>query len=88
MDVLAVFVCSSHLKHRNPRFSFKYTCFLPRRQEGSFQDASLLSSAFDDKTTTFYFLYPQNLVLVILIQHWGTRTEFSVMHFGCFCVEF
>ena len=73
MDVLAVFVCSSHLKHRNPRFSFKYTCFLPRRQEGSFQDASLLSSTFDDKTTNFYFLYPQNLVLVILIQHLGDK---------------
>lgn len=73
VDVLAVFAGSSHLKHRNPRLSFKYTCFLPRRQEGSFQDASLLSSSFDGKMTNFYFLYPQNLVLVILIWHLGDK---------------
>lgn len=73
VDVLAVLVCFSHLKHRNTRLSFKYTCFLPRRQEGSFQDVSLLSSTFDDKMTNFYFLYPQNLVLVILIRHLGDK---------------
>lgn len=73
VDILAVSACSSHLQHRNPRLPFKYTCFLPRRQEGSFQDASLLSSSFAGKTTNFYFLYPQNLVLVILIQHQGDK---------------
>lgn len=80
VDILAVFACCSHLQHRNPRLSFKYTCFLPRRQEGRFQGASLLSSSFAGKTTNVYFLYPQNLGLVILIRHqwdkdWIFRNE-------------
>lgn len=73
VDILAGFAWCSHLQHRNPRLSFKYTCFLPRRQEGRFQDASLLSSSFAGKTTNVYFLYPQNLGLVILIRHQGDK---------------